>query len=463
METGGDAPRAVGGVAVEAVRERVAGRGPLVDRAPRPAQLLRAGPRRRPRRGRLPRGAQRPLVPAAGLTMSYVELHAHSAFSFLDGASTPAELAAAAARLGYPAFALTDHDGVWGSMEFAQACRDLGLRPITGAELTLEGGAHLTLLVETAAGYRNLCRLLTAAHSHTRDGRRRLAGRPWTTLERVEEHGEGLVCLSGCARDGALAGAWERGEAVAAAALAQRLLRAFGRERFRVELQRPSWRRDRARNRWLARPGRAARRGDRRHRQRPLPRRLPQPAPGRLRRGPPRHHPGGLRELAPRQLELGPRLPGGDGGALRRAPGGARRDRAPGRAAALRPDRAARLPLPRLGGPGRRPQAGRDLPGAARAALRRARHPRRGGGTARGGAGDDPQARPLRLLPPPPRAARAGPRGRARGARPRVGALDPAAGAGEGLERQLDRLLPDRPLPHRPGRETPLHRPLPQR
>ncbi len=52
----------------------------------------------------------------------YVELHAHSAFSFLDGASTPAELGAAAAELGYPAFALTDHDGIWGSMEFALAC-----------------------------------------------------------------------------------------------------------------------------------------------------------------------------------------------------------------------------------------------------------------------------------------------------------------------------------------------------
>ena len=99
--------------------------------------------------------------------MTYVELHAHSAFSFLDGASAPAELAVRAERLGYDALALTDHDGVWGSMEFAQACRGLSLRPIVGTELTLEGGAHLTLLVESQAGYRNLCRLLTAAHSHT--------------------------------------------------------------------------------------------------------------------------------------------------------------------------------------------------------------------------------------------------------------------------------------------------------
>jgi len=182
----------------------------------------------------------------------YVELHAHSAYSFLDGASAPDELAAAAARLGYPALALTDHDGIWGSLEFAHACKGLGVRPITGAELTLEGGAHLTLLVEEAAGYRNLCRLLSAAHSHTRDNRQRRATQPWVTLAAVEERAGGLVCLSGCARDGLIAGAWERGERPEGMALARRLLAAFGRDRFRLELQRPYWRRDRARNRWLA-------------------------------------------------------------------------------------------------------------------------------------------------------------------------------------------------------------------
>jgi error-prone DNA polymerase len=181
----------------------------------------------------------------------YIELHAHSAFSFLDGASTPLELAAAAAELGYPAFALTDHDGVWGSMEFAHACKGLGVRAITGAEVSV-GEAHLTLLVENASGYRSLCRLLTKAHSHTRDSVGRSAGQPSVTQEQLEEHAEGLVCLSGCARDGAAAGAWARGDPADAAALARRLLAAFGRDRFRVELQRPYWRHDRARNRWLA-------------------------------------------------------------------------------------------------------------------------------------------------------------------------------------------------------------------
>jgi error-prone DNA polymerase len=199
-------------------------------------------------------------------TPTYIELHAHSAFSFLDGASTPMELAAAAEGHGYPALALTDHDGIWGSRELAESCEGFELRAITGAELSvaLRGStgparpeppeiAHLTLLVEDTTGYRNLCRLLTAAHSHTRDTTGRRAGQPWATLEQVEEHAGGLVCLSGCARDGALAGAWQRGDTARGERLGRRLLDAFGRERFRVELQRPYWRHDRARNRWLTR------------------------------------------------------------------------------------------------------------------------------------------------------------------------------------------------------------------
>jgi error-prone DNA polymerase len=191
-----------------------------------------------------------------GADASYVELHAHSAFSFLDGASTPTELAGAAAALGYPALALTDHDGVWGSMEFAHACKGLGVRAITGAELTvaLPGGgqlAHLTLLVETQAGYRNLCHLLTEAHAHTRDNTPRSAEQPSVSLAAVTERAEGLVCLTGCAREGVLAGRWERGERSEAATLGRELLDAFGADRLRVELQRPYERHDRARNRWL--------------------------------------------------------------------------------------------------------------------------------------------------------------------------------------------------------------------
>jgi len=134
----------------------------------------------------------------------YVELHCHSAYSFLDGASQPEELAARAAELGYEALALTDHDGVYGSLEFAHAAKAFGVRPITGAEVTLDGGAHITVLVESRRGYANLCRLLTASHAGTRrPGREdREPLPPSASLETMMGLSEGLVCLSGCARSG---------------------------------------------------------------------------------------------------------------------------------------------------------------------------------------------------------------------------------------------------------------------
>ncbi|MFL5871306.1 MAG: DNA polymerase III subunit alpha [Solirubrobacterales bacterium] len=205
----------------------------------------------------------------------YVELHAHSSYSFLDGASLPEELAIRAAEYGYGVFALTDHDGVYGAMEFAQACEPLGVRPIVGAELTVAERPrvtepfHVTLLVEDATGWANLCRLITEAHADTRpipehgastaarlgSASLRLTGDPLPPVlafDSLCERGEGLVCLTGCAREGAIAGAWEQGDPQGAHERARRLLAAFGREQLRVELQRPLWRRDRARNRWLA-------------------------------------------------------------------------------------------------------------------------------------------------------------------------------------------------------------------
>src|SRR5215210_2295629 len=127
----------------------------------------------------------------------YVELHAHSAYSFLDGASHPEELAARAAELGYSALALTDHDGLYGSLEFAHAAKAFGVRPITGAEVSLASGAHVTLLVESSRGYANLCRLLTEAHRHTRlPGRETELLPPALEQTLLEELNEGLVCLS---------------------------------------------------------------------------------------------------------------------------------------------------------------------------------------------------------------------------------------------------------------------------
>jgi len=170
--------------------------------------------------------------------VTYVELHCHSAYSFLDGASQPEELAARAAELGYEALALTDHDGVCGSLEFAQAAKAFGVRPITGAELTLEGGAHVTVLVESTRGYANLCRLITAAHAETRPKPTELLP-PALDPELIAELNEGLVCLSGCARHGL---------GVRDPNAAARLARAFGPERFYVELQRPYERGDARRN-----------------------------------------------------------------------------------------------------------------------------------------------------------------------------------------------------------------------
>jgi error-prone DNA polymerase len=158
-----------------------------------------------------------------------VELHAHSAYSFLDGASLPEELAARAAELGYEALALTDHDGVYGSLEFAHAANAFGVRPITGAEVTLTDGSHVTLLVENARGYANLCRLLTAAHADTRV-RPAEPTEPAVDSTLLVKLNDGLVCLSGCARHGI--GLRDPNGAAA-------LARAFGRERFFVELQRP--------------------------------------------------------------------------------------------------------------------------------------------------------------------------------------------------------------------------------
>jgi error-prone DNA polymerase len=181
-------------------------------------------------------------------TPPYVEVHAHSAFSFADGTSLPHELIARAGELGHTALGLTDHDSLAGAMEFAMTARDSTegehpVRAIFGAEVTIEpeaGGRyrHLTLLVRDGAGWRNLCRLLTRAHAGTRDTNDRRAGQPSVSLDAVREHAEGLVCLTGCHTHG-----------VEDEPTAPRLLDAFGPERLRVELQRPYAREDKQRNR----------------------------------------------------------------------------------------------------------------------------------------------------------------------------------------------------------------------
>ena len=175
----------------------------------------------------------------------YTELHCHSAFSFLDGASLPEQLALTASQLGYTGVALTDHNGLYGSMAFAHEAKQLGLQAITGAEVTLLDGAHVTLLAETPEGYANLCRLTTAAHLGRADRRD-----PRLDFASLEARHEGLIVLSGC-RSGLLPSVLQHEGPTAARAFVERCLAVFGRENFFVELQRNYVRGDRALTRAL--------------------------------------------------------------------------------------------------------------------------------------------------------------------------------------------------------------------
>ena len=123
--------------------------------------------------------------------MGYVELHACSAFSFLRGGSFPEQLAEVAAELEMPAIALCDRDGVYGAQRFSVAAREHGVRPIIGAELSMEGGGVLPVLVENRTGYKNLCELLTQAHLRSEKGKCEIK---WDELP---QFAEGLVVLFG--------------------------------------------------------------------------------------------------------------------------------------------------------------------------------------------------------------------------------------------------------------------------
>ncbi len=374
-------------------------------------------------------------------------------------------------------------------MELVQAAGPLGVRAITGAEVSLDDGSHLTLLCESRAGYRNLCRLLTKSHAHTRvwaqdagegwaekwalDGTRARArerprvepkvGEPSVSLADVEEHAEGLVCLSGCARDGAVARRVEASDHAGAAAMARRLLAAFGPDRFRVELQRPFARHDRRRNKLLAEL--ASRLG------------VPTVATGNV-----HAHDRSRAALQDAFVAVGNGKTLDESEPLRR--GNASHVLASPEAMAERfadhPEAvhesgriADRLRFD-LGSdlgyryPGSEdPESDRKLAELCRARLDERyagrRHARAGRGPPGRGAAGDRLAGAERLLPAAPRPARAGPRGGGRGARAQRGPGAAAAGAGEGLQRVVDRLLPDRPLARRPDRVRAAPRALPQR
>src|SRR5487761_688257 len=133
----------------------------------------------------------------------YVELHCHSNFSFLDGGSHPAELAFQAAELGMSALAITDRGGVYGAVRFLQACRKVGVKPLIGATLEVDG-QDVVLLARNLRGYSNLCRLLSLAHADQPKGEAR------TTLATVTEHRGDLFYLSATDEESRLRGLQER-------------------------------------------------------------------------------------------------------------------------------------------------------------------------------------------------------------------------------------------------------------
>jgi error-prone DNA polymerase len=147
--------------------------------------------------------------------MPYVELHACSAFSFLRGGSFPEQIAETAAELKMPAMALLDRNGVYGAQRFAVAAREHGVRPIVGAELTMEDGTMLPVLVKDRRGYENLCELLTEAHLRCEKGKCAIQ---WKELL---QFADGLVALLGLPSSSASC-----------------LINTFGRENVYVEIQR---------------------------------------------------------------------------------------------------------------------------------------------------------------------------------------------------------------------------------
>ncbi|SEK85149.1 error-prone DNA polymerase [Rhodococcus maanshanensis] len=180
-------------------------------------------------------------------TVPYAELHAHSAFSFLDGASPPEELVEEAVRLGLEAIALTDHDGLYGVVRFAEAAKELNMRTVFGAELSLPshdadsagsrtgtpdpGGTHLLVLARGREGYRRLSRQLAAAHLAGGE-----KGKPRYDLDELTEAAGGhWQILTGC-RKGHVRMALDSGGVSAAEAELRGLVERFGRDRVTVEL-----------------------------------------------------------------------------------------------------------------------------------------------------------------------------------------------------------------------------------
>jgi error-prone DNA polymerase len=193
-----------------------------------------------------------PVTPLPGPHVPYAELHGHSSFSFLDGASSPEEMVEEAVHLGLDAVALTDHDGMYGVVRFAEAAKANGMPTIFGAELSLDvpiprtqtermiaarvgtpdpPGRHLLVLARDTEGYASLCRAISVAHR--RGGSK---GRPVYEIDELTDAADGhWLVLTGCRKGSVRAALDEGGLDAARAALAELVYR-FGRENVAVEL-----------------------------------------------------------------------------------------------------------------------------------------------------------------------------------------------------------------------------------
>jgi len=161
--------------------------------------------------------------------MSFVHLHCHTPFSFLDGASRVVDLVQRAAELEMPALAITDHNNLSAAVQFAQAASQCGLKAIQGVEVTLADASHLTLLAADANGYGSLCQLVTHAHLSNLRGQPLVQGADLEALQ-------GVIVLSGC-RQGAIPRSILKGDYRQARQLAQYYQSLWGRDSFYIELQ----------------------------------------------------------------------------------------------------------------------------------------------------------------------------------------------------------------------------------
>jgi error-prone DNA polymerase len=161
----------------------------------------------------------------------YIELHARSAFSFLEGTSSPEEMARACAEFGMPSMALLDRDGLYGAPQFYLAANKIGIRAHIGAEVTCVQGWRYPLLVTSHEGYKNLCRLITRMKLRAAKGAGAIEVREWEGVS------HGLICLTG-GDEGPLAHALRNGGREAARKVIEQLCGIFGRNNVYVELQR---------------------------------------------------------------------------------------------------------------------------------------------------------------------------------------------------------------------------------